>query len=165
MEMNELVEACKVGRLDDVERLLQDQETELDPSQRSENGWSPLHYASQHGHLPIVEYLLGKGYDPSIEALDKTTPLHLACANNRVDVALCLLQALPRGAPLRKSKDGNTPLHFACKVGSISLAIRVLNYMWQLPAIGSFSEHMLTSRFRGWVRGRVRFRLGMYRDA
>lgn len=126
--MEELVEACKEGRLNDVKRLLEDEGSALDPRQRDEDGWTPLHYASQEGHLPVVEYLLEKGCNAGAEASDnRTTPLHLACGKGHVEVASRLLQArAPGELTLRKAKDGNTPLHFACRVGSVSVVKAIL---------------------------------------
>ncbi len=126
--MNELIQACKDGRLNDVERLLEDSESALDPCHKDENGWTPLHHASQNGHLPVVEYLLDKDADPSAESSEKEkiTPLHLACVNNHVDVVSRLLRALPPGVLMRKSKDGNTVLHFACKAGGVLVVKAIL---------------------------------------
>lgn len=140
--MNELVEACKDGRLSDVERLLEDRDAPLDAGQKDEVGWSPLHYASQRGHLPVVEYLLRKGCDPSCEATqDRTTPLHLACANDRVDVALRLLESLPHGAPLRRTRDGNTPLHLACKLGNVTTVRALLERSRPTEAYSVTNHH------------------------
>ena len=114
-----LVQACVDGRLDEVKQLLDQYEGEGERALKDEKGWSLLHHASRHGHLPIVELLLKRGYDHSVETRDKNTPLHLACSFNCEDVAIRLLWAMPQGAPPRANRQGNTPLHLACKTGSV----------------------------------------------
>lgn len=125
-KMNELIAACKEGRADVVQELLE----KFDPSKRDDKGWSPLHYASQYGHKEIVELLLQRGCFPQIETRDKklNTPLHLAIANGHEDVVRCLLEALPAGEPLRRNKEGNNPLHLACKIGNTSLVQALREY-------------------------------------
>ena len=133
--MDELVQACIDGRLDGVKWML---DRKRDGAQKDEKGWFPLHYASQYGHLPVVELLLEHGYDHSVETYDRNTPLHLACANKRTDIALRLLRAQPQGAPLRKNRDGNTPLHLACKTGSVRVVRALLDNLkaTYTPALG-----------------------------
>ena len=45
---------------------------------KGESGYTPLHYASINGHLPVVEYLVKKGADTEAKNKNGYTPLHLA---------------------------------------------------------------------------------------
>ena len=59
-----------------------------------ENGWTPLHFACDEGHLPIVQYLLTRllgRADLQTTDRDGRTPLHLACRNGHRDVVQYLL--------------------------------------------------------------------------
>ena len=49
-------------------------------------GKTPLHYACQYNQLPIVQYLLSKCVESSIQDLEGDTPLHMACRNGHVEI-------------------------------------------------------------------------------
>ena len=90
---------------------------------KTEKGWSPLHYASQHGHMEVVSLLLANGYNPMVRTYhDRNTPLHLACANCHVIVARQLLDEHKSAKTLPTNKRGETPLHLACKAGCVEIA-------------------------------------------
>ena len=119
--MDELVEACIHGNFDEVQKLLE--KTKLDTAKKDEKGWSPLHYASQHGHMEVVSLLLDNGYNPMVRTYhDRNTPLHLACANCHVIVARQLLDEHKSAKTLPTNKRGETPLHLACKAGCVEIA-------------------------------------------
>ena len=117
--MDELVEGCIRGNFDEVQKILD--KTNLDPAKRDNEGWSPLHYASQHGHIEVVSLLLDKGYDPTIRTHDRNTPLHLACANCHAIVARHLLDQHKTVKTLPPNKRGENPLHLACKAGCVEI--------------------------------------------
>ena len=52
---------------------------------------TPLHYATVHGHTPVVERLLDKGADVGLTDANGETPLHDAATFGRVDEAGMLL--------------------------------------------------------------------------
>ena len=94
------------------------------PWLKDDKGWSPLHYACQNGHAPVVDLLLEHDYDPQIvTSRDRDTPLHLACANAHTHVVSLLIGRISR---LRKNRSGNNPLHLACKVGCIEIVKALL---------------------------------------
>ena len=109
-----------------VKRLLDNKK--LDPGKRDTNGWYPIHYAAEYGCLQIIDLLL-RHCDPYVTTTSgaRSTALHIACANRRLDVVQALLQHYPSGAPPKKDKEGNTPLHLACKIGSLEITHRLLS--------------------------------------
>lgn len=123
--MDKLIEACIRGNFDDVQQLLETKK--LDPAKKDSKGWSPLHYASQYGHEEIVSLLLEKDYNPEIRTHgDRSTSLHLACANGHAIVARHLLEQHVGAKPPPKNRDGESPLHLACKTGCVELVKTLL---------------------------------------
>jgi Ankyrin repeats (many copies) len=49
-------------------------------------GWTPLHEASNHGHLEIAEWLIRAGANVNARGLEDETPLHDATRNGHVKV-------------------------------------------------------------------------------
>ncbi|CAE6929147.1 ANK1 [Symbiodinium sp. CCMP2456] len=79
------------------------------------NGATPLHLASQSGHLAVVRCLLTARAEPNAEAEDGRRPLHIACQKNHVEVirALCNGDADPN-AP---GPHAMSPAFPACQRG------------------------------------------------
>ena len=78
-----LIEAVKTGDCAEVERLTR---SGADINQRSEQGWSPLHFAAGRGDLPLVKLLVESGADIFKVGWDQRTPLAVALAAGRVPV-------------------------------------------------------------------------------
>ena len=70
-----LLEAAALGRESEARRLLNEG---ADVSERSSDGFTPLHYASFFAHVPLVRILLEVGADPAAVASNpmKVQPLH-----------------------------------------------------------------------------------------
>ena len=58
-----------------VERLIQAGE---DINIRGEDGWTPLHVASAHGHVEVITALLTAGADTTIKSNSGRTPVDVA---------------------------------------------------------------------------------------
>ena len=69
--------ASKQKDISTLQNLIEKQRVRVDLKGEGEK--TPLHYACEKGHFPIVEYLISKG--ANIDAKDKyeETPLHYAC--------------------------------------------------------------------------------------
>ena len=81
---------------------------------------TPLHLASQEGHVEVAGVLLELGAD--LEAQDKNgqTPLHQAWGHGHFNFARRLIK---HGADLKvQDKNGRTPLHHASEHGHVTLA-------------------------------------------
>jgi len=85
---------------------------------------APLHKASEHGHLDVVEALLGLGADAQLTNQLGWSALHYACFSGaNLDVVAALLR---RGLDVNsKTETGYTPLHM-CAVKGNHRAMRLL---------------------------------------
>ena len=66
---------CQEGYEEIVEFVLSDR-YEVDVNAQDVNGWTPLHFACRGGNFDTIQLLLEKGADPSILAVDNSSPLH-----------------------------------------------------------------------------------------
>ena len=53
---------------------------------------TPLHFACNNGHLPIVQYLIEKGADIDAKNTNQETPLHIACEKGHIQIVECLIE-------------------------------------------------------------------------
>ena len=63
-----------------------------DVNSRNRLGFTPLHTASQGGHLASVLALLQAGADPLLPAVDFALPIHTAAALNHIEVVRILIE-------------------------------------------------------------------------
>uniref|UniRef100_A0A8R1I881 ANK_REP_REGION domain-containing protein n=1 Tax=Caenorhabditis japonica TaxID=281687 RepID=A0A8R1I881_CAEJA len=75
-----LHKAAEEGNAEDIRRFLK---MGMDSNQRDDDSWTPLHYASFHGHLEVVNELLNSPQMTSINAQNKggATALQYAVIN------------------------------------------------------------------------------------
>ncbi|CAM9886844.1 unnamed protein product [Choristocarpus tenellus] len=79
----------------------------------SGGGTSPLHLASERGHVGVVRELLSAGADPKRANQEGATPLHLAARYSYPEVVVELLTS---GITVDlKNPAGETPLHTAAR--------------------------------------------------
>lgn len=86
------------------------------------NGWSPIHYAAEHGHIEAADRLIQAGVDinlPTNNWLNRT-PLHLAVLNNQLPMARWLIQ---HGADRQlRDQNGQNPAGIANLVADYNWA-------------------------------------------
>ncbi len=58
------------------------------------NKWTPLHYAVDHNHVKVVQFLLKNGADPLASARGGWTPLHAARAGGYLKIEHILIKAI-----------------------------------------------------------------------
>ena len=118
-----LAKAIEAGNIGYVEQLLakKNASTLTEPDAY---GQYPLHYASVHGKLDIVTFLVEKaGADVNCTTHTGTTPAHYAARSNRVPVLEYLLS---KGADVgARDTHGWTPLHCAALAGYVT-AVRTI---------------------------------------
>lgn len=51
------------------------------------DGFTPLHVAALHGHLPLATLLIRHGANVNARTNQSATPLHLACQNSHIPVS------------------------------------------------------------------------------
>ena len=90
-------------------------------SQRSMDGFTPLHFAAFFGHPEAARKLLAAGADANAlaENASKLRPLHSACAAGVVELVALLLEHKPDVNAVQAG--GYTPLHAAAKSGDVEI--------------------------------------------
>ncbi|XP_056422080.1 ankyrin repeat domain-containing protein 6 isoform X3 [Hyla sarda] len=89
----------------------------------TKHGRTPLHLASNKGHLNVVQILLKAGCELDIQDDGQQTALHRAAVVGNSDILAILIQ---EGCALdRQDKDGNTALHEAAWHG-FSQSVKLL---------------------------------------
>ena len=107
--------ACGRGYHRDVEKELAEAGEEVGITVRDAMGWTPLHWASQHGNVEIIELLLKHQCTPvNAAGTDGRTALYVACQNSHENVALALLE---RGTTDKADLNGMTALDMAAARG------------------------------------------------
>ena len=94
------------------------------------DGESPLHCAAEHGHYPIVDFLLGAGASPLLPDRFGQIPLHIAASHDNPDILQRLLRASPIAAEEAintKDHGGQTPLHKAARFGAAAAVKSLLS--------------------------------------
>lgn len=63
----------------------------VDVDAADQDGWTPLHYACDRGHVEVAKLLLEEGANVNARDEARRTPLHLAALSGRVEVVQLLL--------------------------------------------------------------------------
>ena len=128
-----LIKACEEGKLLNVQWLVEKEK--IDINKENENGLNPLHFASQNGHLSVVEYLISKGVDPNAQDNDGWTPLHYACDCGHLPVVEYLISK--KADPNVPINDGWISIHQASWKGQLQIVkyfIEKINMNIDIPA-------------------------------
>jgi ankyrin repeat protein len=106
---DDIHKAAREGDLEKVRSLLQKDPSLLDARDKRDS--TPLHFATDGGHVDTIAFLVESGADPNAKDVDGDTPLHWAAYAGRTGTAVFFLEqgADPDVRNLRKM----TPLHYA----------------------------------------------------
>ncbi len=127
MEQDDILQAAKDGRLDDIRRLLADNPRLA--GERADDGETPLMAALYRGHHAVVSALVDAGAPVDIFA---------AAATGRLDALEAELTANPSAVGLI-AYDGWTPLHLAAFFGQTAAVERLLDAGADTSAVSSNS--------------------------
>eukprot|EP01112_Ceratiomyxa_fruticulosa_P017015 TRINITY_DN522_c0_g1_i1.p1 TRINITY_DN522_c0_g1~~TRINITY_DN522_c0_g1_i1.p1 ORF type:complete len:573 (-),score=121.31 TRINITY_DN522_c0_g1_i1:153-1871(-) len=97
-----LCSAASKGDLEMVKRLIESEQ--YDPNAGDYDGRTPLHLATEEGHIEVVKLLLSKGVDVNVVDRWGATPLRGAVSYNRRDIATLLKDS---GATFKLSSHKN----------------------------------------------------------
>jgi len=109
-----LHEAAKKGRASKVSTLLRDHPgINVNWTNKEQYQWTPLHAASNHGHVEVVKLLLAHpNIDVNLKSAGGQTPLSFAGRNGHASVVKLLLKD-PRVNITLDDDNGCTPLDWA----------------------------------------------------
>lgn len=78
--MNELWKYAQQNKLNDIKQRISEHGRGIIDTEKDEaTGATALIYASRHGSLPIIQFLIRSGANPNITDNDGNTPLHWVC--------------------------------------------------------------------------------------
>lgn len=110
--------AAYLGDADKVKSFLDEG---ADVNEKSESGYTPLHYATMENSKDVAELLLAKGADVNTKNKYGGTPLHEAVSRGYKDLA-GLLIASGADVNARASSGVTTPLGYAAYLGHKDIA-------------------------------------------
>ena len=110
--------ACLNGRLSIVKFY---QSFTVTGKSQGPNGDTLLHYASEGGHVDIIDYLLNQQhYNPKSSNSMGILPVHVACLHGHLNVVKHFIIKL-QCDPTIQDNDGKTLLHYASEGGHLNI--------------------------------------------
>lgn len=87
---NELLDAALKGKLEKVKSLV---EEDIDLNCQSDEGYTPLMYASRFGHFPVANYLIKNNADVNMGSkYSGQTALYMAVNGGNCDIVKLLVE-------------------------------------------------------------------------
>ena len=108
---DQLHKACKSGIPELVKYLIEERKCDLNSKNLA--GEIPLHIACRLGYPPLAQ-MLCTSQNVNITSSNGSTPLHIACDNERKDIVIFLIQQMHAKYNIQ-DENGELPLHIACR--------------------------------------------------
>ena len=139
----QLCDAAKSGDVDKVRTILkrgkgaQNRYADLD-------GYTPLHWACETGHLNVVKVLLSEFKASTvIQTAYGDTPLTLAARHGH-DNIVCAMVSYNQCEVDTKGPDGYTALHYSCRYGHVNIIRTLINKKTDINAKTDSGDTPLT---------------------
>ncbi|PVD29254.1 hypothetical protein C0Q70_11851 [Pomacea canaliculata] len=113
--------AAEENKLQALRKLLEHPQTRQIVNFSDQHGNSPLHIASQQGHLDVVKYLLANNADIDAKNEEEQTPLHLAAKFGRTNIVREIIRR-DKSVINNEDEKSNTALHLAAQYGHNKMA-------------------------------------------
>nr|CRZ23734.1 BMA-TRP-4 [Brugia malayi] len=117
--------ACRSGDNDMLQFL--SSYNQIDVNIANSNGWTVLHEVALKGSVPSLRILHKLGANANIFDKEDRTPLHIAAAAGRTNIAQLLIEKFG-GSVRARTRDGSTLLHVAALSGHASTALTFLKH-------------------------------------
>ena len=105
------------------------------------NGRTPIHMASERGHLEIVRFFVQNCHNPNPRCENWMTPLYLASKYGNLDVVKYLLNHIDITEIFKKDVHGFTPIHVAVINGHLEV-VKILAIFTENPNITCTSNKL-----------------------
>ena len=96
------------------------------------NGRTPIHMASERGHLEIVRFLVQNCHNPNPRCENWMTPLYLASKYGNFDVVKYLINHIDITEIFKKDVHGFSPIHVAVINGHLEV-LKILSIFTENP--------------------------------
>ena len=133
--------ACKKGYFNIVEYFLKDLKMKYLVNIADINLNTPLHLASEKGHLSIVNILIDMGADMNAKNKDENNPLELSCRKGYFEVSKVLINRYPKIEAEKTVNDD--PLHVASTEGAFEVVRLLLSKGAEIDKVNHENKNCL----------------------
>ena len=102
-------------------------ENDENKNPKAGNGQTPLHVASENGHLELCKLIIEKVYEKNPKCEILKTPLHCAAIGGHLEICRLILNNIQDKNPT--DLDGRTPLEIAAMKGQLEMCKLLMSYV------------------------------------